>query len=139
MICKERTAAYKRYQRRVQVVMGVYVVVILGASYALKHASPYGWLLYFLAVLPALPIIVVIAAMGRYLQEENDEYQRLRMMQSILAGTAALLAAVIVNDFVETFAHAAAFPPFTGFLVFAAVTAIVQGVQRLRDRSSADE
>jgi hypothetical protein len=91
-------------------------------------------LLYGLSVLPALPIIVVIVAMGRYLGEEKDEYQRLKMMQAILVGTAALLTTVIVNDFVQTFAHTVAFPPFTSFIIFAAAMAIVQGVQRLRDR-----
>jgi hypothetical protein len=117
----------------------VYVVVILGAAYALKHASPHGWLLYVLAVLPVLPILAVIVSMGRYLQEETDEYQRLRMMQAILVGTAALLTTVIVNDFVQTFAHTVAFPPFTGFLVFAAALGLVQFVQWLRDRSAGDE
>jgi hypothetical protein len=135
MFCKERTAAYRRYQRRVQMAMGGYVLVILGSGYALKQASPHGWLLYLLAVLPAVPILVVIAAMGWYLQEEKDEYQRLRMTQAILVGTAALLMTVIVNDFVQTFAHAVVFPPFTSFIVFAASMAITQGVQRLRDRA----
>jgi cytochrome c biogenesis protein CcdA len=139
MFCKERTPAFRRYQRRVQVAMGVYLVLLFGAVYRLKHGSLHGWLLYFLSVLPALPIIVVIVAMGRYLHEEKDEYQRLKMMQAILVGTAALLTTVIVNDFVQTFAHTVAFPPFTGFIVFAAAMAIVQGVQRLRDRRADDE
>jgi hypothetical protein len=139
MFCKERTPAFKRYQRRVQVAMVAYVVVILGAVRIVKHDAPVGWHLYFWSVLPALPVIAVIVAMGRYLTEEKDEYQRLRMMQAILVGTAALLSTVIVNDFVQTFAHAVAFPPFTGFIAFAAAMAIVQGVQRLRDRSSGDE
>jgi hypothetical protein len=119
--------------------MGVYMVLLLGAAYVLKHGSPHGWLLYFLSVLPALPVIVVIAAMGRYLQEEKDEYQKLRTMRAILVGTAALLTTVIVNDFVQTFAHTVAFPPFTSFIVFGAAMAIVQGVYWLRDRRDADE
>ncbi len=134
MFCKERTPAFRRYQRRVQIAMGVYLVLLLGAVYGLKHGSPHGWSLYLLSVLPTLPIIVVIVAMGRYLQEEKDEYQRLKMMQAILVGTAALLTTVVVNDFVQTFAHTVAFPPFTSFIIFAAAMAIVQGVQRLRDR-----
>ncbi len=138
MFCKERTPAFRRYQRRVQAAMGVYLVLLLGAVYGLKHGSPHGWLLYFLSVLPALPIIVVIVAMGRYLSEEKDEYQRLKMMQAILVGTAALLTTVIVNDFVQTFAHTVAFPPFTSFIIFAAAMAIVQGAQRLRDRVPSD-
>ncbi len=139
MFCREKTPAFRRYQRRVQVAMGVYMVLLLGAAYVLKHGSPHGWLLYFLSVLPALPVIVVIAAMGRYLQEEKDEYQKLRTMRAILVGTAALLTTVIVNDFVQTFAHTVAFPPFTSFIVFGAAMAIVQGVYWLRDRRDADE
>jgi uncharacterized membrane protein len=118
--------------------MGAYLVLLFGAVYLLNHGSPHGWLLYFLSVLPALPIIVVIVAMGRYLHEENDEYQRLKMMQAILVGTAALLTTVIVNDFVQTFAHTLAFPPFTSFIVFAVAVGMMQGVQRLRDRAPSD-
>jgi peptidoglycan/LPS O-acetylase OafA/YrhL len=136
MFCKDKTPAFERYQRRVQIAMGVYVVVILGASYVLKLGSPHWLWLYFWSVLPAVPVIAVFVAVGRYLQEEKDEYQRLKMTQALLVGTAALLTTVIVNDFVQTFAHTVAFPPFTSFMIFAAACAIVQGVQRLRDRVS---
>ncbi len=139
MFCRERTPAFKRYQQRVQIAMTVYVVVTLGAAWTVKHGSPQGWFLYALSVLPALPVIAVIVSMARYLNEEKDEYQRLKMMKSILVGTATLLATVIVNDFVQTFAHVQPFPPFTGFILFAAAVAITQGVQWLRDRQVADE
>ncbi len=139
MFCKDRTVAFKRYQRRVQVAMAVYFVVILGAAWVVKHLAVAGWQLYFWSVLPAVPIMVVIVAMGRYLGEETDEYQRLTMMRSILIGTAALLGTIVVSDFVRSFADTEPFPPFTSFIVFAVAMAIAQGVQKLRDRSVGDE
>jgi len=139
MFCADRTAAFKRYQRRVQVAMAVYFVVILGAAWVVKHLAVVGWRLYFWSVLPAVPIMVVIVAMGRYLQEESDEYQRLMMMRSILVGTAALLGTIVVSDFVRAFAEVDPFPPFASFIVFAVAMAIAQAVQKLRDRSVGDE
>ena len=94
--------------------------------------------LYFWSILPAIPVVGVIVRMGRYLQTEKDEYQRLLAMQAILVGTAALLATLVVNDFVRAFAGVAALPPFTSFLIFCAGMAITQLVQRLRDRVPAD-
>jgi hypothetical protein len=139
MFCRERTPAFKRYQRRVQIAMAIYVVVILGAAWILKHSTLTGWHLYGWAVAPAIPVIAVIVAMARYLKEETDEYQRLKMMKAILVGTAALLSTVVVNDFVETFAKTQAFPPFASFIVFAVAVGITQGVQRLRDGRAGDE
>jgi peptidoglycan/LPS O-acetylase OafA/YrhL len=138
MFCQHKSPALKRYQKRMMFVMVGYVVVLLGSSWMVKHGHPHGWFLYFLSALPAIPIMMVIVSMGRYLREETDEYLRLRTMRALLVATAALLGTLVVSDFLQAFAGAPAFPPFTSFVIFCAAFAITQGVLQLRDRASDD-
>jgi 4-hydroxybenzoate polyprenyltransferase len=133
------TPASKRYQQRSIITMSVYVLMVFSSAWIVKHHNPHGWLLYLLAVLPALPVILTVGLMGRYLQEETDEYQRLQTTHSILMGTAALLATVVVNDFIRSYTSSQGVPPFAGFIIFCAAFALTQLVQRLRDRRSDEE
>jgi hypothetical protein len=41
-------------------------------------------LVYLLAILPAVPVAVMVAAAGRYLVRETDEFVRMLVMQSLL-------------------------------------------------------
>jgi hypothetical protein len=118
--------------------MAGYVLVLFGAAWIVKHGHPHGWHLYFWSALPAIPVIMVNAAMGRYLSEEKDEYLRLRTMLALLAATAALLGTLVVSDFLQSFAGAPAFPPFASFIVFCAAFGLAQAVLKLRDRPSDD-
>jgi len=133
------TKAGKVYQRRTMVTMSCYLLVVLAAALAVRHLHPKGWLLYVLAVLPALPLIVYLLVLGRYLQEETDEYVRLMTMRSLLAGTGALLITIVISDFLRSFAETGVFPPFVLFMVFFLSFGIAQTVQRLQDRSVGDE
>jgi hypothetical protein len=136
IFCKERSAAFKRYQRRVMTVMAAYLLILLSASWIVKHGHLHGWQLYFWSALPAIPVILVIVAMGRYLSEEKDEYLRLRTMRALLVATGALLGTLVASDFLQAFAGAPAFPPFTSFVIFCVAFAIAQLVLKLRDRAS---
>ncbi|HEX4154727.1 MAG TPA: hypothetical protein VHY48_03855 [Acidobacteriaceae bacterium] len=139
MFCKGSSTAYQRYQRDVLRFIAVYVVVLFSASRAMRHARAEHFYVYFWSVLPALPIIGVILRMARYLRDEKDEYQRLVVMRSILVGTAALLAALVVNDFLRAFAGAQALPAFSTFVLFCVAMGIAHFVQWLRNRGSDDE
>ena len=73
------TPAGRRYLMRFTPAMIAYVVVLFTVVWALKPAhAPTGPVVYALAVLPALPILAVIWAMGRFIVEETDEYLRAR-------------------------------------------------------------
>jgi hypothetical protein len=137
--CGTSTPAGKRYQRRVMVTMLLYLVVLFAAVLIVKHTHPHGWLLYAIALTPALPILAMMGALGVYLQEEKDEYVRLITMRSLLVGTAALLAVLIVNDFLRSISGGAAIPPFTSWVVFFLVFGVAQGVQTMRDRVKSDD
>jgi hypothetical protein len=139
MFCQTKTEAAKRYQRRVLYTMSTYLVLLFGAVLIVKHLKPHGWLLYFWALLPAVPVIALIFVMWRYLQEETDEYMRSLTIQSMLVGTGALVATLVVNDFLRSFAEGGALPPFVGYMVFFVGFGLAQWVQMLRNRVSADE
>jgi xanthosine utilization system XapX-like protein len=115
-----------------------YFAVLFGAISIVKHTHPHGWLLYTISVLPALPILAMLGALGVYLQEEKDEYIRLITMRSLLTGTAALLAMLVVNDFLRSISGAAAIPPFTSWVVFFLVFGLAQAVQTMGNRVSDD-
>jgi hypothetical protein len=136
MFCSGESIAKKRYERDVLRFMALYVVVILCASWFVKHDGGQKFFLYFWSVLPAIPVLAVMVRMGRYLQEENDEYLRLMAMQAILVGTAALLGSLVVSDFLRSFANTGALPPFVSFIIFCVGMAVTQLVRRLKSRTS---
>src|SRR4051812_23518901 len=100
---KDRTPAYSRYQRRVIAASVAYAVVLCGAVWTFKHAPPGGVLAYGLAVLPALPILGMFAALGLYLHEEVDEYQRYLTARQIVIATGLTLGVCTVWGFIESF------------------------------------
>lgn len=132
-VCGMSTPASKRYQRRVMVTTTLYVVVLIAAMYLVRHTHPHGWLLYAWAVLPALPLLGTLATLGVYLTEEKDEYARLVTMRSLLAGTGALLAVLVVNDFLRTISGAGALPPFWDWVIFFLSFGLAQAVQMMRN------
>ena len=139
MLCSVKSAAKKRYERRVLSAMGAYIAVLLLTGRVVHHDRPHGWVLYFFAGLPAIPVIITIVAMGRYLHEETDEYQRTLLVRSILIATGALLGTLVMSDFLRAYAGVAALDPFICFLIFYVAFAIVQGIQTLQNRVSGDD
>jgi hypothetical protein len=98
-----RTPAWKRYNWRVLWLSLVYVLLLLGAVYGFKHRLISGPLAYAVAILPALPIIGIIGAIGRYLVEEQDEYVRMLMVRQTLWASGFSLSAATIWGFLESF------------------------------------
>jgi hypothetical protein len=137
-ICATATPASRRYQRRLMVTVSLYLVVLFGAVFVVKHTHPHGWILYAISVLPALPILAMLGSMGIYLQEEKDEYIRLMTMRSLVVGTAVLLMVLVVNDFLRAISGAAALAPFASWVTFFLAFGAAQFVQTMRNRVSDD-
>jgi hypothetical protein len=55
------------------------------------------------AILPAIPIILVFAAVGRYLIEEGDEYLRMLMVRQTLWASGFALSLATIWGFLESF------------------------------------
>ena len=98
-----RTPAWKRYNARVVWLSLLYAAFLLAAVYGFKHHLLRGVAAYVAAVLPALPIIGIFAAIGRYLVEERDEYVRMLMVRQTLWASGFALSAATIWGFLESF------------------------------------
>jgi len=98
-----QSAAVRRYVWRVAIAMTSYIVLLVAVDLIVRRDAPSGPILYLLAVLPALPVLAVFAALGRYLIEESDEYQRACMVRQIIYATGLTLAITTVWGFLSSF------------------------------------
>lgn len=98
-----RRRAITRYNRTVLGLSGAYAGLLIAAEVAIGRNGLTGPLAYLVAILPALPIIGVFAAMGRYLAEEPDEYQRFLTTRQTLVATGFALSLATIWGFLEAF------------------------------------
>jgi hypothetical protein len=81
-----------------------YASALFGAlSYFNNHPDARSVTAYAAAIVPALLIIGIFFAIGRYLIEEQDEYLRLLMVRQTLVASAVALSAATVWGFLESF------------------------------------
>jgi hypothetical protein len=133
------STAGKRYRRRVLIAMSLYVVLLFLCMKLVKAVAMPGWALYAAAVLPAIPVMAVLASLARYLQEETDEYLRMLTVRSLLVAAGVLLATITVDDFLRVIAHRDALGPFVCFVVFFISFGVAQMVQELASRKDSNE
>jgi len=98
-----RTPAWRRYNWRVVWLSLIYALLLLPAVYGFKHQLVPDPLKYFVAVLPAMPIIGIFGAIGRYLVEEEDEYVRMLMVRQTLWASAFTLSIATTWGFLDNF------------------------------------
>ncbi len=137
--CGSLSPAMQRYNRRsLHWALGYFVAIFIAvvAHRQLETGNP---LLYAVAVLPALPILYLVWAMGRYFAEETDEYQKMRQVQSALAGLGALLAVASVAGFLQTFAGVAMVPAWWAVPVWAVGMGLYQAARGIAERTKAGE
>jgi hypothetical protein len=97
------SSAWKRYNIRVVWLSLLYALFLIAAIYGFKHQLLGGFAAYVAAVLPALPIIGIFAAIGRYLVEEQDEYVRMLMVRQTLWASGFALSLATIWGFLESF------------------------------------
>jgi hypothetical protein len=95
--------AMKAYNRRVIWLSLLYAAFLLASIYGFKHELVHGPIAWIAAVLPALPIIGIFGAMGRYLVDEQDEYVRMLTVRQTLWATGFALSIATVWGFLESF------------------------------------
>jgi hypothetical protein len=98
-----RSTAWKRYNWRVIWLSLLYGAFLLPAVYGFKHQLVPHSVAYLVAILPALPIIGIFGAIGRYLVEEQDEYVRMLMIRQSLFASALALSIATTWGFLESF------------------------------------
>ncbi|MGV3554710.1 MAG: hypothetical protein ACO1OD_05595 [Croceibacterium sp.] len=94
---------------------------------------------FLVALLPAVPILLMVWVMGRYLAEEQDEYLRYRAMIASLVGLGLLLSVGSFWGFLETFGLVAHAPGWWAVPVWAIGMGVGQAWMALRDRPGGEE
>lgn len=115
-----KSAAQRAYMRRFFPLMGLYVAVLFGAVWLNKTVAPAGPLAVALAILPALPLIGVVWAIGRLIVEEKDEYQRSLTVRQVVVATGFMLAVTSIWGFLETFGQVPHLPMYWAFIIWCA-------------------
>lgn len=132
--CGTDSPAMRAYTRR-SMIWAVGYIVLLGVALTARNTwHPQGPVLWFLALLPSLPILYLIWSMGRYLVEEQDEYLRMRQIQAGLIATGLLLVVATVWGFLETFGIAPHAESWWAVAVWALGQGLGGAIQNLRDR-----
>ena len=132
MQCIPSTKAGRRYVYRLAPTMAIYLVFLFIAQWSFHHLHPTGFIVYVLAVLPALPLIASLVIVGLYIAEESDEFERSILVQSMLWGFGGTLAVTTVWGFLEDFAKAPHLSTFYVYVFFWIFMGIVQPFIRMR-------
>lgn len=98
-----RSAAQRRYVRTTILLMTGYGFILFGVTAFFVNGAPTGVSAYLAALLPALPVIGVFYAIGRYLSEETDEYIRMLEVRKALIATGFALSIATAWGFLENF------------------------------------
>ena len=134
MPCIPATKAGRRYVYRLAPTMAIYLVFLFIAQWSFHHLHPTGFIVYVLAVLPALPLIGSLIVVGLYITEESDEFERSILVQSMLWGFGGTLAVTTIWGFLEDFAKAPHISTFYVYVFFWIFMGISQPFIRLRYR-----
>jgi len=126
IVSRAVNAAVRRYYLRFAIAMGVYVFALVGAIAALRFVPPGGALRFPLALAPAIPLVGVIVALGRYLVEEDDEFRRTLLVQSMLWALGGTLVVTTVWGFLQEWASVPRLPLYLVFPIFCIGMAIAQ-------------
>ena len=134
MQCIPMTKAGRRYIYRLAPTMAIYLVFLFIAQWTFHHIHPTGLVVYFLAVLPALPLIASLAIVGLYIREESDDFERSIIVQAMLWGLGGALSVSTIWGFLEDFASAPHISTFYVYVFFWIFMGISQPFIRMRYR-----
>jgi hypothetical protein len=128
--------SWRRYMVRFLSAMGAYIAVLLPVDYGARHGLLPGkpWL-YLVALAPAIPVAAVVLVMLRYLQEEEDEYQRMLSVRAYIAATGLTLTVCTGWGFLQDFAGLPTISLHHVFVLFCVCQGVTTGWTRLRGRA----
>jgi hypothetical protein len=134
MECSTGNQAIRRFRFRcyASAALVVLFTIIAVASFRLMHL--HGVVAYLIAILPALPILWALVAVGQYLAEEKDEFQRALHVQYLLWGIGGTLAVTTVWGYLEDFVRVPRLDLIYIYPIFWLFVAIAMPVVRRRYR-----
>ena len=94
--------AQRRYNKHVLILSALYGVTLILVLSAFARHMISGPIAYFVGILPALPVIGIFLAVGRYLVDESDEYLRMLMVRQSLIASGFMLSVVTAWGFLES-------------------------------------
>ncbi len=118
--------AMARYNRRMLAGGAIYVVGLFGAILAHDNLNLPSAAAFLVALAPSIGVLAMIAAMGRLIVEEEDEYLRYRFVRAALFGLGTLLTLATVWGFFEQFDLVPHAPGWMAVPVFALGLGIAQ-------------
>ena len=136
--CGTNTKARRRYLLRTVILCIGYLLATYGTTVFVTHHHPHVAEVYALALLPSILMIGLIAAVGLYLREEQDEFKRMLMVVSMLWATGGTLAITTFTDFLHSYGAIRSIPFMTS-CTFWILFAVAQAVQQLLNRGGGDE
>jgi len=108
--------AHRHHRIRVIVAMSIYVLLLLGSVYFIKHGHPGPALTVVLALLPTIPVIYVMWSLYVYLEQADELQRRVHLTSlSMAAGVTAFLT--LTYGFLEDFAGFPHIPAWWTFVV----------------------
>lgn len=103
-MARYQSPAARRYIKSLATLMIAYGFTLFGVSaFFTNHPGVQHPIAYVLGVLPAVPLILVFVAIGRFLQDEPDEYRRLLLTRQALVATGFMLSVATIWGFLENF------------------------------------
>lgn len=94
--------AQRRYNKHVLILSALYGMTLIIVLSAFARNMISGPVAYLVGILPALPIIGIFFAVGRYLVEEKDEYLRMLTVRQSLIASGFMLSVATVWGFLES-------------------------------------
>jgi len=124
--------AKRRYFRLFWPLMAIYVVVIMGGSFALsQYETKPLWLSTSVAIVSGLLVACLLIAMMRYF-EEADEYVRIQQLRAFGWGAVGTISAAFIVGFLQMFdvlEYVDVFWIAISFFLFYAIAAKIVGVK----------
>lgn len=125
--------AMRAYTRRVLIAGFTYILMLLAGMAIARLYTPPVVVRVVLAVGVAVPVLFMIRAMALLLQEESDEYLRMRIVNQSLVATGFMLTIATLYGFLNAFDVAPRVDAWAAFPLWA----VGLGVGRLFQRDAA--
>ncbi|HEX4738118.1 MAG TPA: hypothetical protein VH331_11215 [Allosphingosinicella sp.] len=114
----ETSPAQRAYVRRFLPMIVLYIVILFGVVWLQDRIKPAGPLAIVLAILPALPLLGVIWALGRLVIEEQDEYLRSLIVRQFMIATGFMLTVTSIWGFLDAFDQVPHVPMYWAFIIW---------------------
>ena len=134
MDCPTGNQAIRRFKFRCYASAALVILFVFAAVASFRLLHLHGVVAYFVAILPALPILWALVAVGQYLREETDEFQRALHVEYLLWGIGGTLAVTTVWGYLEDFVQVRRLDLIYIYPIFWLFVAIAMPVVRRRYR-----